>query len=205
MAWCPDDDRMDRLDEEVFDAMAEFLAGLLRRGEELADELGVPVCGLKALHRLGTPVTMKELGRQLRCDPSSVTMIADTLEERGLARREPNPGDRRVKNLVLTADGLELKRRLERALVGRMPWSHTLDVEERACLLGLLRKMSKAAGTAPAGSAGSVPAESAGTAPAEAAGSVPGQAAGTVPAPPSQDERAGEVEDTGTAASLAAR
>ena len=188
MAWCPDDDRMGRLGEEVFDAMAEFLAGLLRRGEALAAELGVPVCGLKALHRLGTPITMKELGRQLRCDPSSVTMIADTLEERGLARREPNPGDRRVKNLVLTDDGLELKRRLETALVGRMPRSHTLDVEERACLLGLLRKMNTA-----------------GPASAEVASGVPVRAAETVPAPPSQDERAGEVEDTETAASLAAR
>ena len=205
MAWCPDDDRLDRLDEEVFDAMAELLGGLLRRGEELADELGVPVFGLKALHRLGTPITMKELGRQLRCDPSSVTMIADTLEERGLARREPNPGDRRVKNLVLTADGLELKRRLERALVGRMPWSHTLDMEERACLLELLRKMNKAAGTAPAGAAGTVVAGTVGTASAGVACGVPVRAAGTVPAPPLQNERAGEVEDAETAASPAAR
>ena len=175
MAWCPDGDEMDRLDQELFDAMAEFLGGLLRRGEKLAGEFGVPVFGLKALHRLGNPVTMKELGRQLHCDPSFVTMIADMLEERGLAKREPNPTDRRLKNLVLTDDGLELKRRLERTLIGQMPWSHALDMSERANLLELLRKMNRAAGPVPA----------------EVAGAGSANAGGTAPTPPSGDERAG--------------
>jgi MarR family transcriptional regulator, organic hydroperoxide resistance regulator len=152
MAWCPDGDQ---LDQEIFDAMAEFLGQLLQRGENLAEQFGVPLFCLKALHRLGTSVTMKELGKQMRCDPSFVTMIADTLEERGLARREPNPTDRRLKNLVLTSDGLELKRRLEGALVAQMPWSHALDVKERAHLLELIRKMTNAAAatsTPPSGS-----------------------------------------------------
>lgn len=142
MAWCPDGDQ---LDQEIFDAMTEFLGQLLRRGEKLAEQFGVPVFCLKALHRLGTSVTMKELGKQMHCDPSFITMIADTLEERGLASREPNPADRRLKNLVLTPDGLTLKRRLEQALVTQMPWSHGLDVSERAHLLKLIRKMTDAA------------------------------------------------------------
>jgi hypothetical protein len=33
MAWCPDGDQIDQLDQDVFDAMAEFMGGLLRRGE----------------------------------------------------------------------------------------------------------------------------------------------------------------------------
>jgi DNA-binding MarR family transcriptional regulator len=154
MAWCPDGNQ---LDQEIFDAMAEFLGQLLQRGDRLAEQLGVPVFCLKALHRLGTPVTMSELGRQMHCDRSFVTMIADTLEDRGLARREPNPNDRRLKNLVLTPQGLELKMRLEAELLAQMPWSHALDRNERATLLELIRKMTSTTGavaTTPAGAEG---------------------------------------------------
>ena len=146
MTWCPDGDK---LDQEVFDAMAEFLGQLLQRGEKLAEQFGVPLFCLKALHRLGDSVTMKELGEQMHCDRSFVTMIADTLEERGLARREPNPTDRRLKNLVLTSDGLDLKRRLEGALVAQMPWSHALNMDERAHLLEMIRKMTDATAASP--------------------------------------------------------
>ncbi|HEY5990044.1 MAG TPA: MarR family transcriptional regulator [Streptosporangiaceae bacterium] len=151
MAWCPDGDQ---LDQEIFDAMAEFLGLMLQRGERLAEEFGVPVFCLKALHQLGTPVTMKKLGKQMHCDPSFVTVIADTLEERGLAKREPNPTDRRLKNLVLTSDGLDLKQRLERALVAEMPWSKALDLNERARLLESVRKMTEAAKATPAPTSG---------------------------------------------------
>jgi MarR family transcriptional regulator, organic hydroperoxide resistance regulator len=146
MAWCPDGDQ---LDQEIFDAMTEFLGQMLQRGERLAAEFGVPMFCLKALHRLGPSVTMKELGEQLHCDRSFVTMIADTLEERGLAMRAPHPADRRLKNLVLTSDGLELKRRVEAALLAQMPWSRALDVSERTQLLELIRKMTKAAAAVP--------------------------------------------------------
>lgn len=145
MAWCPDGNE---LDQQLFDAMAEFLGLLLQRGDKLAEQFGVPVFGLKALHRLGTPVTLKELGKQLHCDPSFVTVIADTLEGHGLARREPNPADRRLKNLVLTPSGLALKQRLEGVLTAEMPWSNALDVTERAQLLELIRKMTHAVAAA---------------------------------------------------------
>lgn len=178
MAWCP---MGDQLDQDIFDAMAGFLGELLQRGDELAKEFGLPVFCLKALHRLGAPLTMKELGEQLRCDRSFVTMIADTLEERGLAQREPHPVDRRIKNLVLTPAGIALKERLEAALVGQMPWSQTLDPDEKASLLELIHKMTKA-GTAPACPAGPAADES---------------------SLPPGGERAGEVSNTGTAVSLA--
>lgn len=179
MAWCPIGEQ---LDQEIFDAMARFLGELLQHGEQLAKEFGVPVFCLKALHQLGTPVTMKDLGEQLHVDRSFVTMIADTLEEHGLAKREPHPVDRRIKNLVLTPEGVTLKQRLEVALVAQMPWSQALDLDEKASLLALIRKMTKA-GMATA-------------APADAAADVTSLASGGEPA--------GEVNETHTAASLVA-
>jgi MarR family transcriptional regulator, organic hydroperoxide resistance regulator len=144
MGWCPDSDKLGqemKLDQQIFDAVAEFIGCMMRRGEKLADQFGVPVFCFKALHRLDTPVSMKELGKRMRCDPSFVTMIADALEKRGLAQREPNPADRRIKNLVLTPAGLEFKAQMEQAMLGELPWSSALDMQEKETLLALIRKM----------------------------------------------------------------
>jgi hypothetical protein len=83
---------------------------------------------------------MKELGKQMHCDPSFVTLVADMLEKRGLARREPHPADRRVKNIVLCDDGLRLKHKVEAEIAAHMPWNCLTD-GERVQLLALLRKM----------------------------------------------------------------
>lgn len=140
----------DRLDQEIFDAMTDFFALLIQRGERLAERFNVPVSCMKAMRRLDTSVTMKDLGLRLHCDPSFVTMIADALEDRGLARREPNATDRRIKNLVLTPHGLEVKAALEHESLNLMPWSQTLDFSEREQFLRLLRKMSTGLATGPA-------------------------------------------------------
>ncbi len=132
MAWCPNGNE---LDQDIADALSEFFFELVERAETLAEEFGVPAFAAKALHRLDGSVTMKELGRRMHCDPSFVTMIADMLEQRGLARREPSTADRRIKNLVLTPEGLELKARLERAMLDQMPWCRALDVSEKSSFL----------------------------------------------------------------------
>lgn len=141
MSWCPGGEK---LDKELFDAMTEFISQLIQRGERLAESFNVPVSCMKAIHRLDTAVTMKDLGQRLHCDPSFVTMIADALEQRGLAKREPNPADRRIKNLVLTPHGQEVKATLEQELLGRMPWMRALSTDEREQLLRLVRKMNDA-------------------------------------------------------------
>jgi len=129
--------------------MSEFVTVMLQRGERLAERFDVPMSCVKAIHRVDGAVTMKDLGQQLHCDPSFVTMIADALEQRGLAKREPNAADRRIKNLVLTERGLEVKAAIEREARGQMPWSLALDQTERAQLLTLLRKMTAAMAGSP--------------------------------------------------------
>jgi DNA-binding MarR family transcriptional regulator len=85
---------------------------------------------------------MKELGQRMHCDPSFVTGIADMLEKRGLAVRESDPADRRVKRLVLTSAGLEMKHQMEEAMLERSPWRQSLTGEERATLISLIHKMA---------------------------------------------------------------
>ncbi len=59
---------------------------------------------------------MRELASRLSCDPSTVTFLADRLEERGLLQRRVDPKNRRVKLLILTTKG----QRARGALVERM-------------------------------------------------------------------------------------
>src|SRR5262249_60200449 len=89
-------------------------------------------------------MAMKDLGKRMHCDPSFVTLVADMLEKRGLARREPHPADRRVKNLVLTQQGEALRQQVEAEITARMPWNRGLNDSERAQLLALIRKMLSA-------------------------------------------------------------
>src|SRR2546430_17434283 len=139
------DSASDQMDTEILDSMAELFASMLTRAEEVAQRFGVPIFFLKALQRLDCPMAMKDLGQRMRCDPSFVTNIADQLEKRGLATRESDPADRRVKRIALTPAGLELKQRIETEILSGLPWRHALDNDERACLLGLVRKLLPAA------------------------------------------------------------
>jgi MarR family transcriptional regulator, organic hydroperoxide resistance regulator len=126
---------------ELADCFFELIGTVVGQAEQLAQRMSVPGPFIKALHLLERPMAMKELGKSMHCDPSFVTLVADMMEKRGLARREPHPADRRVKNLVLTDDGLDLKDRLEAELVNLMPWNRGLDETERTQLLALIRKM----------------------------------------------------------------
>jgi MarR family transcriptional regulator, organic hydroperoxide resistance regulator len=126
---------------EVAGCFFELIGNIVGQAEQLAQRLGIPAPFIKALHTLECPMAMKELGKRMHCDPSFVTLVADMLEKRGLARREPHPGDRRVKNIVLTEDGLALKRQVEAEITARMPWNKALTDDERTQLLALIRKM----------------------------------------------------------------
>ena len=132
----------DQLDLDFIDALAGLFGRLLAEGEQLAKEFGVPAFFIKALHLIDGPLAMKELGKRMHCDPSFVTGIADMLEKRGLAVRESDPADRRVKRLVLTDAGQQLKHQMEQEMLARSPWRQALTREERGTLLDLIHKMA---------------------------------------------------------------
>ncbi len=154
-AASPGQRSLEAVDLEILDSVAEMFGFLVQQGDEIARRLGVPGFFIKALHLLDHPMAMKDLGRRMHCDPSFVTGIADMLEQRQLAVREPDPADRRVKRLVLTPAGEELKRALEAEVVARMPWRQALDAGERTCLLGhlttVVRSLREQAGSAAGG------------------------------------------------------
>lgn len=60
---------------------------------------------LNLVYGLPEGLSQTELGRQLIVHRSNVTGLVDRLEKRGLVKRRPLAGDRRVYQIVLTAEG----------------------------------------------------------------------------------------------------
>lgn len=58
------------------------------------------------------PLPMSEIAERLVCDASNVTGIADRLEGRGLVERRSAEGDRRIKVLALTPEGVAVRDRV---------------------------------------------------------------------------------------------
>jgi DNA-binding MarR family transcriptional regulator len=86
------------------------------------------------------PASMSALATTLTCDASNMTGIIDRLEKRDLVRREPRPSDRRVKDVLLTAEG----ERVIDVIRGKMHTTQAglnrLDEQERDTLYVLLER-----------------------------------------------------------------
>ena len=79
------------------------------------------------------PLPMRTLARKLCCDASNVTGIVDRLEERGLVQRQSSPADRRMRVLVVTEDGAQLRgRMLERLAAPPEPIARLSESDQRA-------------------------------------------------------------------------
>lgn len=88
----------------------------------------------------GTPTAMGDVAAALHCDNSNVTGIVDRLERRGLVERRAAEHDRRVKHLVITADGRALHAEIVATLgAGPNPLG-ALTREDQRALRDLLRK-----------------------------------------------------------------
>jgi DNA-binding MarR family transcriptional regulator len=107
---------------------------------EIAHKLGVTPSLLGALRFLDTPQTMGRMAELLHCDPSNVTGIVDTLEERDLAARKPSAGDRRIKVVELTARGAKLRARALKEMYKPPAWIEGLSATDQRKLRDILRR-----------------------------------------------------------------
>ena len=87
---------------------------------------------------LDGPLPMGSVAEVLSCDASTVTGIADRLEERGLIQRQVDPADRRVKLLALTATGRDLVESIDGPFTTEIPGIARLSEAERTELTRLL-------------------------------------------------------------------
>ena|SRR5579872_7612566 len=107
----PAEGRPSRGDQAAWQLLVQFFFVHRAHLPTLAAELDLSPAQCHVLHHIrpGQPVPMGHLAETLACDASNVTGLVDRLESRGLVRRCPSEGDRRVKVLDLTPAGLRLR------------------------------------------------------------------------------------------------
>jgi MarR family transcriptional regulator, organic hydroperoxide resistance regulator len=105
-------------------------------------ELDLTPVQAHALRRLDPqrPLAMSALAEALYCHASNVTGIVDRLESRGLVERTPGAGDRRVKTLVLTREGAEVRDKVIELSSEPPAALAALSQSDQRALLAILRR-----------------------------------------------------------------
>jgi DNA-binding MarR family transcriptional regulator len=87
--------------------------------------------------------SQQALGEAVQIPPSRMVALIDVLEQRGLLRRRPDPGDRRVRTLHLTRDGRRLLNKvMEVSLEHERQLCKGLQPAEREQLIALLSRLA---------------------------------------------------------------
>jgi DNA-binding MarR family transcriptional regulator len=126
---------------EIGGLMRTLFGHQRRRFLRAASDLDLHPAQAGALLQLDSPLSMRHLAAVLGCDNSNVTGLVDRLETRGLVERQPSAEDRRVKHIVLTAAGRQLRDRLLERVGRPTNGLDRLDALEQVQLRDLLRKV----------------------------------------------------------------
>ena len=94
------------------------------------------------------PMSLSALAEAVRVDAPYATLIVDSLEERSLVERRPDPADRRRKLVALTPEGKEAAQRVLRIKSEPPPGFANLSAAELDTLEELMRRIT-AGGPAP--------------------------------------------------------
>lgn len=105
--------------------------------------LGLSTAQASALHELTGPMTMSELAGRMSCEPSNATVVIDKLESLRLIERRPHPTDRRAKQLTLTPEGADRRKRLLKLLTEEPLFTGITQSEQHALRDLLLRALSR--------------------------------------------------------------
>jgi DNA-binding MarR family transcriptional regulator len=99
---------------EAWRPLARFFFDTVRHRQKVMSSEGLTPNDIRALMALDPSEgrTMRELADSWTCDASNATFIVDRLEERALAERRTVATDRRVKLVVLTPRGAEIRGRI---------------------------------------------------------------------------------------------
>ncbi|HEX6744290.1 MAG TPA: MarR family transcriptional regulator [Solirubrobacteraceae bacterium] len=122
--------------------MFELIHLSKRRFMAIASEFDLSPPQVMALRQLDPdePKPMSELALALRCDNSNVTGIVDRLEDRGLVERRPGEHDRRVKMLMITERGAQVRAGLAARLDEPPEALANLSPEDQRALRDIMRR-----------------------------------------------------------------
>ena len=150
MATSPSpDDKVTEFAGQLFFRL--WRASHIRTAEELAPVGLTPALfGLLNVLEARPGANQQEIGSAMGIDPSTMVSLIDQLEEGGLAKRRPHPGDRRAREVAISPKGRRLLERARRmASQVQDEVLRGLTSAERRQLLSLLRRALSAAPTQP--------------------------------------------------------
>ena len=141
----PDTQEVDRELPQVF-----FRVLMSHRAWIKSGAMGLGLSAFQAMALLfmdpERPQPMSEIAATVGCGPSNLTGIIDKLEARGLVKRRPGQGDRRVKQVSLTRAGQAFRNRLLARIREPAPWMQALSAEDQQRLIEIF---SRALASAP--------------------------------------------------------
>ena len=128
--------------QEAWSLLGKLFWQMRPRMLGVATEFGLTPPQMFALRALDPerPVPMRELAAQLHCDSSNVTGLVDGLEAHGLVERRSAEHDRRVRMLVVTERGEQVRDRLNAVLNEVPPALAALAAEDQRALRDILRR-----------------------------------------------------------------
>ena len=128
--------------QEAWSLMARLFWELRPRMLKVASEFGLTPPQLFALRQLDPdqPVPMRALAEALQCDSSNVTGLVDGLAAQGLVERREAEHDRRLRMLVVTERGAEVRARLFEAMQEVPEPIAALSAEDQRALRDILRR-----------------------------------------------------------------
>jgi DNA-binding MarR family transcriptional regulator len=128
---------------DAWQLMVQFFFAQRAQLPPLAAELELSPAQCHLLHLIepGRPIPMGQLAETLACDASNVTGLVNRLESRGLVRRRPSEGDRRIRVLDLTPTGTRLRRVLIERMTTPPDALGRLSVREQEALVRILKRL----------------------------------------------------------------
>jgi len=128
--------------QEAWSLVGKLFWQMRPRMLTVAGEVGLTPPQMFALRALDPerPVPMRELAARLNCDSSNVTGLVDGLEAQGLVERRSADHDRRVRMLVVTERGAQVRRRITEAVEEVPPALASLSGEDQRALRDILRR-----------------------------------------------------------------
>jgi DNA-binding MarR family transcriptional regulator len=106
------------------------------------EEITLPQFSVLGVLARAGPVPMSRLSTELRVTPPNITGVVDRLEKKELVKRLASPGDRRKKEIRLTAKGESVYERVRKGYSESIQKSlDALTREEQEILAKLLRKL----------------------------------------------------------------
>ena len=128
-----------KVTQEIIGLVVDLVERMHAHFADVTAGFGLTSIEGRALFVLEEPLSMGELANTLRCDASYITGITDRLEEQGLVERQVYANDRRVKHLVLTGKGEQLREAMLLRTEQGLPATTGLTSEQCLALRDLLR------------------------------------------------------------------